>query len=311
MNLLICLEGSPSSASALDVAIELARSLGARLAGLAIIDEPDIVAREPTGIGGASFKRDRDAALLEDARARAREWLERFRARGRAADVAVRALELSGRPAETILDEMQRHDLLVLGRDVNFRFETQERDRYTRDRILRRAGKPIIVVPPDPVRAGSLPSERPSLRWSGPTAPPAGRPGLSSVRSSPSERPSSVMIAYDGSPAAIRALRSFAASGLARGRALHVATVHDDGAHAYETATQGCQLLGQLGFAAVPENVVSIEPTADALLTRRDKLGAGLVVVGGYVPSPLARLMWGSVTHELLGKTPVPVFLHY
>jgi nucleotide-binding universal stress UspA family protein len=276
MDLLICLEGSRSSASALEVALDLARSLGTTLAGLAVIDEPDIVAREPTSIGGGSFKRDRDAALLEDAHARARGWLDRFRECGRAVGVRVRSVERSGRPAETIVEEMQHHDLLVLGRDANFRFETQERDRYTRDRILRRTGKPILVVPPDPIGDSST-----------------------------------VLLAYDGSPAAIRALHSFGTSGLARGRALHVATVHDDGADAYETATEGCKRLAALGLTAVPENVVSVEPTAAALLERRDKLGAGLIVLGGYVPSPLARLVWGSVTCELLGKTVVPMFLHY
>jgi nucleotide-binding universal stress UspA family protein len=99
---------------------------------------------------------------------------------------------------------------------------------------------------------------------------------------------------------------------MARDRELHVATVDDDGAVAYEIAAEGCRLLhSEFGLRAEPENVVSIEPVADALLERRDKLGAGLIVVGGYVPSPLARLVWGSVTHGILEKSVVPVFLHY
>ncbi|HET7503327.1 MAG TPA: universal stress protein [Kofleriaceae bacterium] len=276
MDILVCLEGSPSTARAIEVALELARSLPATLVGLAVVDEPDIVAGAATSIGGASFRRDRDAALLEDARERARDWLDGLIARGQAAGVAVRALELAGRPAELILEEAPRHDLIVLGRDVNFRFETQDRDRYTRDRILRRAGKPILVVP-DP------------LAITGTAA----------------------MVCYDGSPAAIRALHGFAASGLARGRRVHVATVHDDGATAYEIAARGCALLAEHGVEAVPENVVSTESIPGALLTRRAALGAGLIVLGGYVPSPLARLVWGSVTHELLEHTVVPVFLHY
>jgi nucleotide-binding universal stress UspA family protein len=276
MDILVCLEGSASTASAIDLAIELARSLPAALVGLAIVDEPDIVAGAATSIGGASFRKDRDAALLEDAHVRARAWLDGFVARGRAADVAVRALELAGRPAELILDEVPKHDLTLLGRHVNFRFETEDHDRYTRDRVLRRAGKPIIVVPEAPV--------------TGPAA----------------------MIAYDGSAAATRALRSFAASGLARDRNLHVATVDDDGAVAFEMASRGCELLRrEFGLRAEPENVVSTESTTDALLSRRAKLGAGLIVLGGYVPSPLARWMWGSVTHEILEHTVVPVFLHY
>jgi nucleotide-binding universal stress UspA family protein len=276
MEILVCLEGSRSTASGVEVAIDLARSLPAALIGLAIVDEPDIVAGTPTSIGGASFRRDRDAALLDDAHRRARTWLGNFVARGRAAGVAVRTLEISGRPAEMILAEMPRHDLTLLGRDVNFRFETQEHDRYTRDRVLRRAGKPIVVVPEHSTTTGSA-----------------------------------VMIAYDGSPAATRALCSFADLRLARRREIHVVTVADDGARAHETASRGCALLGELGIRAIADNVVSSESTAAALVSRCARIGARMIVLGGYIPSPLARWVWGSVTHDVIEHAAVPVFLHY
>ncbi len=53
MDILVCLEGSACSASAIDVAIGFARDLGATLVGLAIVDEPDIVAGAATSIGRA------------------------------------------------------------------------------------------------------------------------------------------------------------------------------------------------------------------------------------------------------------------
>jgi nucleotide-binding universal stress UspA family protein len=278
MEILICLEGSPSTARAVEVAIDLARWLPAGLVGLAIVDEPDIVAGSATSIGGASYRHDRDAALLDDAHRRARVWLADFVARGRAAGVDVRTLEITGRPAEMILAEMSRRDLTLLGRDANFRFETQDHDRYTRDRVLRRAGKPVVVVP-----------EQCTTTTSG----------------------AAVMIAYDGSPAAGRALRSFADLRLARSREIHVVTVDDDGAHAYETATRGCALLADLGIRAIPDNVVSSEPVGTALVTRCTRLGAQMIVLGGYIPSPLARWMWGSVTHDVIERASVPIFLHY
>lgn len=276
MEILVCLEGSDDTARAVGVAIDLARTLPAGLVGLAIVDEPDIVAGTATSIGGASYRRDRDAALLEDAHRRARGWLTRFVARCRAADVAARALEITGRPADMILAEVPRHDLTLLGRDVNFRFETQEHDRYTRDRILRRAGRPIVVVPGQLAAAGSA-----------------------------------ALIAYDGSPAAIRALHSFVDCRLANGRAIHVASVEDDGARAFDIASDGCRMLAGLGVRAVPENVVSSDTTAAALLARAARVGAGMIAIGGYIPSPLARLVWGSVSHEVVERSRVPVFLHY
>lgn len=277
MEILVCLEGSPSTARAVDVAIDLARSLPAGLVGLAIVDEPDIVAGSPTSIGGASYRHDRDAALLDDAHRHARAWLADFVARGRDAGVAVRTLAITGRPAEMILAETSRHDLTLLGRDANFRFETQDHDRYTRDRILRRAGKPVIVVPEQHAITSSA----------------------------------AVMIAYDGSPAATRALRSFADLRLARRREIHVVSVDDDGARAFETASRGCALLGELGIRATAHNVVSSDPVGTALVARGARLGARMIVVGGYIPSPLARWMWGSVTHDVIERASVPVFVHY
>jgi nucleotide-binding universal stress UspA family protein len=131
---------------------------------------------------------------------------------------------------------------------------------------------------------------------------------LARLRTLARERP---LMAYDGSPAARRALHGFAASGLAREQPIHVATVGDDGALAWETAEAGCRLLREHGVAATAHNIVSTLSVADALLDRRQKLGAGLMVLGAYTRSRFSRLFWGSVTQEILQKTVVPLFMHY
>jgi nucleotide-binding universal stress UspA family protein len=275
-DILVCLEGSPGTERATGVAIELARDLGARLVGLALVDEPDIRAAEMTGIGGSAYKLQRDQALLADAEARAQEWTAAFAQRCRQAAVPVQTLARRGRPAATILSELHRHDLMVLGGDVNFRFATEDHDQTTRDEILRRAGKPILIVPAVERAAGR-----------------------------------DILVAYDGSTASQRALHSFAASGLGRDRLVHVVCVDDDGATAWERARHACSLLHDLGLAATPHNVVSVLSIADAILAARDKLGCGLMVMGAYVRARVLRLLWGSVTDEILQKATVPVFLHY
>jgi nucleotide-binding universal stress UspA family protein len=274
-DVLVCLEGSSSSLRASEVAVEVAQATGATLTGVAIVDTPDILTNEPTGIGAASYKAPRDQAMLADARAHAQTWLDGFRDRCRAAGLMARMLELRGRPGEAIVGEMRRHDLAIIGRDVNFLFETEERDRRTRDQVLRHAGKPVLVVPAPKVATGS-----------------------------------SVLIAYDESPAGKRALRSFAESGLARERSLHVASVSDDGSTAWETATRGVQMLATFGLTAEVHNLVSTLSVAGALLERRAKLDAGLLVLGAYVQSRFSRLWWGSVTGEMMEKTVVPLYLH-
>src|ERR1022692_3124172 len=146
-DILVCLEGSPSTEAATRIAIGVARACGAQMAGLVIIDEPDIRAGTPTSIGGASYKHERDETLVADAKKLADDWVALFERRCRTAGVPARSLEIVGRPAESILTEMEAHHLTVIGRDANFRFETEEHDRKTLNGILHQAMRPVLLVP--------------------------------------------------------------------------------------------------------------------------------------------------------------------
>jgi nucleotide-binding universal stress UspA family protein len=274
-SILIGLEDSASTERATSLALELAQAHEATLVGLAIIDEPDIRAGAAMGIGGTSYKHERDEALMQGAHERAREFERRFleRCSGNPS-VTARVLEVTGRPAETILAELEHHDLVLLGRDANFRFATEDTDTRTWDVVLHRASKPVIVVPDGERR-------------------PTG----------------AVVLAYDGSLAATRALKIFADSGLAQGRNLHVVTVNGSGAIAWELATQAVDSLKELGFEGKVHNVVSVLPIADALLEVATQIGAELIVMGSFAHSRLRNFFRGSVTQQLVEKTTIPLFL--
>ncbi|HET6149413.1 MAG TPA: universal stress protein [Polyangia bacterium] len=273
-SLLVGLEESAGTDRATALALEIAQAQGARLMGLTIIDEPDITAGAAMGIGGSSYKQDRDKILIEEAHRRAHEAEELFLHRCRKASVPARVLEITGRPAETILEEMQHHDLVFLGRDANFQFETQATDNRTWDLVLHRASRPVIVVPEQEVA-----------------------------------RSNTVVLAYDGSVAATGALRAFVASGLAREHRLHVVTVDASGAAAWEIASEGVQNLEELGFKAELHNVVTALPLTDALLQTAGQIGADLIVMGAFAHSRLRHLFRGSVTQQLVERTTIPLFL--
>lgn len=274
--ILICLEGSTSGRTAVDAGIRIARTLGAGLAGLAIVDEPDIRAGAATGIGGASYKRVRDDALVEHAEAQVEKWLSEFISRCQTAGVPARALEQHGRPAATILAQMDPYDLVLMGREANFKFETAAEDSQTRDQVLHRTRKPVLVIPETPVT---------------PTA--------------------RVLTAFDGSSAAKRAIASFSESGLGKDCEVTVACVDDDGATAFEMASRGVELFAHFKIKAQPMNLVSVLPIAEALLEARGKLNADMIVMGAYAHSKFSQLLWGSVTQQLVEKTPVPLYLHH
>jgi Universal stress protein UspA and related nucleotide-binding proteins len=247
---------------------------------MAIIDEPDIQAGAPAGIGGSSFKHERDKILLANARAHAADWLGLFQRRCRSEGVPANTLEIVGRPAESILGEMERHDVTVMGRDANFRFETESEDSATRDKILRHANHPIFLVP-------------------------------ESVAEVPATLGQTVLVAYDGSGAAEHSLMSFAKSGLAESREVHVATVDDDGEKAWDIATNAVERLRTLGIRAFTHNIVSLLPTPKALVALGSDLGAGLIVMGAFARSRLAELFHGSGTRDLVEHSPMPLCLQH
>lgn len=272
--ILVCLEGSASGEAALQVSIAMAGELGARLAGMAIVDEPDIRAGSAAGIGATAYKHDRDEALMATARKQAADWVALFESRCRAAGVDARALEVVGRPGASIVSAMAAHDLTVVGRDANFRFATEEEDAATRDHILKRGDKPVLLVPEGTQALGTK-----------------------------------VLVAFDGSGAVRRAAASFAASGLAAGRQVHVATIDDDGARAWEMATSGVEIFRSAGLTATAHNVVSALSNAEALFELAGQLGAGMIVMGAFAHSRLAHLFRQSAMRALIERTTVPLYL--
>jgi len=56
-------------------------------------------------------------------------------------------LEDVGEPADRILREAHRADVVLLGRETHFRFETQDRPDPTDALVLRQSPRPVVVVP--------------------------------------------------------------------------------------------------------------------------------------------------------------------
>ncbi|HVX98073.1 MAG TPA: universal stress protein [Polyangia bacterium] len=273
-NILVGLEASEGTVRATELALALGKEDGASLVGLAIIEAPSITAGAAMGIGASSYKHERDEALLLDAKQQAREFEQRFSSAAKAAGVDARTVEITGKAADALLSELEHHDLGVLGRYANFRFETEAQDLGTWDTILHKATKPIIVVPEAPL--------------------PKGR---------------DVILAYDGSSAAKRAMRFFVDCGLHRDRTVHVVTVNDSGELGWELATSAAEELGHMGVAAQVRNVVSALPVAEALIEVAAQVNAGLIVMGSFAHSRLRSFFRGSVTQQLVEKTTIPLFL--
>jgi nucleotide-binding universal stress UspA family protein len=120
-----------------------------------------------------------------------------------------------------------------------------------------------------------------------------------------------VLVAYDGSPEATRALR-VAGEMNDRGRArlgYILLTVGEDG-----PATAEIQRTALTYFQAhgiVPEAAVRAGRPGQAIVAAARELGCDLVVAGSFGQARWREMLLGSVTLDLLRHSPVPVLIHH
>jgi nucleotide-binding universal stress UspA family protein len=273
-SILVGLDGSPYSTSAMDLGLRWARQFDALLVGLGVIDEPSICRAEMVPIGASYYKQQGDEAVLARARRQVEQFLEQFTLRCIEVGVASKLLEDVGMPYEQILMEAQRYDLILLGLRTYFHFATQEDPCETLKKILQRTPRPVVAVP-EKLDGGT-----------------------------------SVVIAYDGSLQAARALQAFQLSGLAGSQEIHVVSIGDSHVEAARHADRAVEFLGFHGINTHKHVLVSA-PADEIILNQARQLDAQLMVMGAYGQPTLREFFLGSVTRSVLKKSTVPIFLYH
>ena len=281
-SILVGLDGSDYSRSAVAVGIYLARKTNALLVGLGVVDEPTIREAEPRLIGGGVpyaepvLYRER----LANARHEVERFLSQFTVRCAEAKVACKVLEDVGLPHEQIELQAQRYDLIVLGQQTRFHFETQEGYDDTVRRVLKNCPRPLIAVPKRLDRNPRSPDTR---SWWPTTAAsrPRGPSTSSRTRASPGTCPSIVVSVSAEHGEAARVAE----------RAIDYLRFHDIKAEARPITFTG--------------------PPARILLEQARQHKSALIVMGGYGQPVLREFFLGSVTRTLLAESPVPLFLYH
>jgi nucleotide-binding universal stress UspA family protein len=281
-SILVGLDGSDYSKSAIDVGIYLARKTGALLVGLGVVDEPTIRDFEPRLIGGGVPYAE--PVLYRERIASARHEVERFLAqftlRCAEAGVAAKVLEDVGMPYEQIELQAQRYDLILLGQQTRFHFETQEGYDDTVRRVLKDSPRPVITVP-----------ARLEIR--------------------PDEPGNTVLVAYDGSLQSARALNAFHATGLAGVLPITIVSVHPEHGAAARAAERAVDYLRLHEIKAEAQPIALNESPARAIQALARELKSVLIVMGAYGQPVLKEFFLGSVTRTLLAESRIPLFLYH
>jgi nucleotide-binding universal stress UspA family protein len=277
--ILVALDPGVDTQVATRYGIDLARSHDAEVTGLTVVDLKSIGKQaQGGGIGSLYFAEQVEARLTAEARTKAEELKAAFSASTRAAGVQARVLMLEGAPVDEIAGVMNAYDLLVVGKHPHFFYSHPEELTRTLVEVARRTIGPVLV-------AGDV--YRPVER---------------------------VLVAYDGSLHAGRALHSYAHL-QPFGRVLPTTVLHvyEDAHDEPDSAALVQQALAYLrahGLEAQPASVQGEHPATQILDYVRQRQ-IDLLVMGAHGVSRIEQLLTGSVTQELLEQAPTLLFMDH
>jgi nucleotide-binding universal stress UspA family protein len=279
-NILACIDASSYAASVCDLAAWASRKLELPVELLHVIQRKDAVAgrHDLSGAIGLGVKSQLLEELTQIEEADARLQIERGRVllaageeRLRAAGTTgVKSLHRHGGIVETILEREIDARIVVIGKRGASHEFAQDHIGSKIERVVRASSRPILVA------------------------------------SRAIDTPQVVVLAYDGSPAADRALERCANSPLVLGMPVHVVMAGpDDQRH----RTLIDKAVAQLGEAHEVRTTLGSGRPEGVISAVVGETPGVILLMGAYGHSPLRTLIVGSTTTAMVRTVRVPVLL--
>jgi nucleotide-binding universal stress UspA family protein len=273
-SILVPIDDHPAAAGSISAAIQLAVAFGARVEGLAIVPPLAVPLRlRPRQSAAALMKKEWERDKQE-----ARAGIKRFEALAKRAGVAfAQGSSIEGDADAVLARHARTADLVVLplpGAD-----DIGMLGGHSVEGSLLSVGRPVLLVP---------------------------EKGL------PSAFPKKVLVAWNGSREAARAL-SDALPLLARAKSVQIFTsgpAGDEGPIHSAKAAIGYLACHRVQAEAL-HATASDDRVGDTILARANKLGADLLVMGAYGRPRFAELVLGGATRAILRKAGIPVLMSH
>jgi len=277
-SILVTVDDTPSAIAARGLAVALARQCGARVRGVTALDVSDLDRVEPVPIGGVQYAYDRfqhREKLAKDRRARIAELPALFERSMAEAGMQTVCSTMESDVRGGLLRMIETCDLVVTGRDAEFHLESLEGVTPLVDHIIAKGCRPVVVSGPEWVESGP------------------------------------VLVAYDGSAPAAKALQIAALMGIFGSTGAHILSISRERSAAMAVAERARAFLDVHEVTADLEVVESTENPADVLLRRAAEIGARLLVMGAFGHRGLRDILFGSTTRRLFDSVPVPLFIYH
>ena len=276
--ILVPLDPSPFSESALRLACIIAKEYQAEITGLVILDIPGIEdSIGPIPLGGIHFAEKLEKEKTEEAKAHIQSLLLKFKKTCKTHGVSYKEAERQGSPSKIILDESIFYDMVFIGLRTYFHFETSEESGSSLDLLIKESVVPIYGVPAE------LPFlEKPDRR----------------IR---------VLIAFDGSPLAARAMHRFAHLAIPDLYEITLLNVSEDQAQSMALLSRAEDYLRAHGITHITKDWLDGDLKEIVRIKYYDKMDG--FVVGAHSRKGIFDFLVGSLTKYLLKEAKKPVLI--
>lgn len=273
--LLVLLGETPSSVSARAYAFRLARQTEADVAGFAGVDLSYIEAPMPGRVGAAFYKARLEEKLTQQAEDARQRLHDAFEAECRSNKCAFEWLSFAGDPIEALYLATETRDLVVTGHDTAFRGNIHEQYSEILAKLLLLTPRPVIICSDE---IGSA---------------------------------EDIMIAYDGSVAAMRAIQIFALLGFGQGKRLRVTSIDATQELAVRRTAAAASYLRSHGYDVETNPIASgVHPT-EVLKVEIASQKIGTLIMGAYGHRGFREFLFGSTTSGLVENPPCALFVYH
>jgi nucleotide-binding universal stress UspA family protein len=276
--ILVPLDPSPFTDSALEVATMIARTNDAEITGLVVLDIPGIKKSiGPIPLGGLYYAEKIEKSKVNDAEERITQLLKNFKEKCENSRVKYKEAKSQGSPSECILDQSIYYDAVVIGLRTHFHFETQDKPGDSLDELLDETITPVYGVP-EKLDIPNIPEEK-----------------------------IKVLIPFDGSFPAARAMQRFAQLANPDLFKITLVTSEETRVNANYYLDESEAFLNAHGFTNIRK-----EWTTESIISAIENKylnWANLVVVGAHSKRGVFDFMVGSLTKYLIKEAKIPILI--
>ena len=274
-SVLVLLDKTPGGEAAQTLALDIAKQHDAVLTAVSAFNLDVMVV--PFGFFSESLAYsdiDRDK-VVEDRRHDLELLQKNFSRKCAEARVEHDIIESEGGVYNELARAAMSHDLVVLGNDIKFGDIAGQSEEASVGLLLKNVPRPLLVAPP---------------------AMPKG---------------TDVVIAFDGSTPAARALQLFALLGLADDRTVRIVTIHKKHRVAEAIVRDATLFLDRHHIKNSAKIVEGSHQPSEIILQEIKQHEAGMLVMGAYGHRGWREMILGSSTNALLGYADIPIFVDH